>query len=45
MSGILSPQKVEYKITWDIFFFRVNGKNKVDSIRVIACFLINELFG
>ena len=33
MSGISFPEGDECKATWDIFFFRVNGKNKVDSIR------------
>ncbi len=32
-SGITSPQNDECKASWDIFFFRVNGSNKVDSIR------------
>lgn len=33
MSGIASPKSDECRATWDTFFFRVNGKNKVDSIR------------
>ena len=33
MSGISFPEGDECEPTWDIFFFRVNGKNKVDSIR------------
>lgn len=32
-SGIDFPKNDECKATWDIFFFRVNGSNKVDSIR------------
>lgn len=32
-SGVSSPKTNECQATWDIFFFRVNGKNKVDSIR------------
>ena len=33
MSGISSSEGDECKSTWDIFFFRVTGKNEVDSIR------------
>lgn len=33
MNGISSPKNDECKASWDIFFFRVNGKNKIDSIR------------
>lgn len=33
MSGIASPKNDECKASWDIFFFRVNGRNKVDSIK------------
>ena len=32
-NDIADPKNNECKASWDIFFFRVNGRNKVDSIR------------
>ena len=32
-NDIADPKNNECKASWDIFFFRVNGSNKVDSIR------------
>ncbi|MEA5404464.1 hypothetical protein VB776_16145 [Arcicella sp. DC2W] len=33
MEDIPYPESTECKATWEIFYFRVNGNNKVDSIR------------